>query len=114
VGAPGAGAVGYDDGGGHEDGEQEAEAGPPHGGRSRRGAHVPVGFVSFAHAVAVTGIGKYRIGEAVKRAGVPVYRSPADARRKYIREEDVERLTAAVPEIPEPPDAGSAEAPEAT
>ena len=81
-----------------------------------RGAHVPVGFVSFAHAVAVTGIGKYRIGEAVKRAGVPVYRSPADARRKYIREEDVERLTAAVPEIPEPPrppDAGGAEAPEA-
>lgn len=65
------------------------------------------GYVTFAQASAITGIDKYRVGEVVKRAGVPVYRSPADARKKFLKQEDVARLTAPRPETPE--DAGSAE-----
>lgn len=65
-------------------------------------------YLSFADAVSATGIAKGRLGDVVKRAGVPVYRSPADARKKYIRKEDVGRLTGYTLESPgAPPGAGA-------
>ena len=63
---------------------------------------VPAAYVSFAEASALTGIDKYRIGKVVKRAGVPVYRSPVDARKKFIKREDVGRLTEFVPMAVQP------------
>jgi len=70
-------------------------------------------YVSFAHVVTVTGIGKGHVGNAIRRAGVQVFRTPLDARRRYIRKEDLERLTTFTPETPpdagRPGDAGEAE-----
>jgi hypothetical protein len=62
-------------------------------------------FLSFAQVVAATGIDRTRLGAVVKRAEVPVYWSPADARKKFIRKEDVPRLTGHRPQTP--PDAGA-------
>jgi hypothetical protein len=63
-------------------------------------------YVSFAHVVTVTGIGKGHVGDAIRRAGLQVYRTPLDARRRYIKKEDLERLTTFTPEPPR--DAGDA------
>jgi hypothetical protein len=51
-------------------------------------------YVSFAEAAGVVGIDKYRMAVVVKRAGVPVYRSPQDARKKFLKRDDLARLTA--------------------
>lgn len=51
-------------------------------------------MLSFAEAAALTGTSRYRIGEVVKRAGVPTYTNARDGRKKFIRREDAGRLTA--------------------